>query len=103
MLIGQLDQIGLVLSASSAFIRISFFNCIEVLRNICHKRNDRLKTDLPDLVAVTNFNVHQPVASDSYRQADRCRRQFLFYCDMSKVNASIGGFYKRQTVLIHNC
>ena len=102
MLIGQLNQIGLILSISNAFIRIPFFNCIVVLRNVCHKHNDRLKTCFPDLVAMTYFNVHQPVASVAYRQSDRCRRQVLFHCDMSKVNASIGGFYKRQSVLIHD-
>ena len=71
-----------------------------MLRNVRHKSNNGFKTSFPDLVAITYFNVHQSIVSITNRQANWRRWQVLLHSNMSKVYASIRGFYKRQSVLI---
>ena len=102
MLVCKLNQISLVFSLIRTLIRIALFYAIVVLRNVCYKSNNCFKASFSDLATVTDFDVHQSVVSVTNRQANWRRWQVLLHSNMSKVNSSIGGFYKRQSVLIHD-
>jgi len=66
MIIGKLNQIGLVFSFIRIPIRVALLYAIVVLRDVCHKSDNCLKTSFPNLVAVTDFNMHQSITSVTY-------------------------------------
>ena len=61
MLIGKLNQVGLVLSLNLILIRITLFNDIIVSRHVSHKSDNGFKTSFSNLVAVTDFDMPHTV------------------------------------------